>query len=88
MKIAVFDTYVTTHDGARLHFDVLVPEVKTLYAEIFARQWLADIGLPDDVVDLESCRYCHSETPGPEILQEIRDQGCYILQMEGCPSPR
>jgi hypothetical protein len=87
MKIAVFDTYVKKRDGAILHFDVLVPENSGQHAEKFARQWLASIGLPADAFDLQSCRYCHSESPKPDVMQQIRSQGYYILQMEGCPSP-
>jgi len=87
MKIAVFDTYVKTREGARLHFDVLVPENKAQHAKAYAKQWLSEIGLPDNAIELESCRFCHNDMPVPEIAQQIHDKGYFILQMEGCPNP-
>ncbi|KPJ91612.1 MAG: hypothetical protein AMJ55_11465 [Gammaproteobacteria bacterium SG8_15] len=87
MKIAVFDTYVTTRSGALMHFDVLVPLGSSQLAENFAWQWLATIGLTRDAIELQSCQYCHSETPQPDTLQTIRRQGFAILPLEGCPVP-
>ena len=87
MKVAVFDTYVRTGAGEILHFDVLLPESDGQYAEAYARRWVQEIGLPAASVQLEVCRFCHSEIPSPEVTQQIRQQGYSILQMEGCPAP-
>lgn len=87
MNIAVFDTYATTHNGAVLHFDVLVPLGSEPRAEEFARQWLAQIGLAHDAAELQTCRYCHNEIPQPGVLSHLLEHEYYILQMEGCPDP-
>jgi hypothetical protein len=53
----------------------------------YAEQWLREIGLDSGDVELTSCRYCHNEDSAPGVIQIIREQGFYILQMEGCPAP-
>jgi hypothetical protein len=87
MKIAVFDTYAKTQDGKVLHFDVLMPDSDESLAVTYAEQWLREIGLDSGDVELTSCRYCHNEDSAPGVIQIIREQGFYILQMEGCPAP-
>lgn len=88
MKIDVFDTYVTHEDGVRLHFDVLLPQGGSNETAVqYAMQWLSEIGIKSDNIQLDKCRYCHSEAAYPEIEETLKAQGYFILQMEGCPAP-
>lgn len=89
MQIDVFDTYVTTTDGKRLHFDVFLPSGKQQegLAQQYAKEWLESIGVQPQDVRQESCTYCHSEAANPKVQQHIEQHGHFIYQMEGCPSP-
>jgi hypothetical protein len=88
MQIDVFDTYVTTTDGKRLHFDVFLPSGKQGGdAQQYAKEWLESIGIKMNDIRQESCAYCHSEAASPRVQQHIEQHGYYIYQMEGCPSP-
>lgn len=87
MKIDVFDTHVTTTEGKRLHFDVLLPPGKGQLAGQYAREWLEDIGIYAEHIRQESCVYCHSEPADPEVQRHIEEKGYLIYQMEGCPAP-
>ncbi|MGV6826365.1 MAG: DUF2024 family protein [bacterium] len=88
MKLDVFDTHARTIDGRLLHFDVLQPSGGSLAdARRFAYQWLEEVGVKVAEVELASCRFCHSETPTPEIQRAVSSHGFFVLQMEGCPSP-
>jgi hypothetical protein len=86
MKIDVFDTHVTTSDGRRLHFDVMLLAGKGDLASQYAKEWLGSIGIDTGHIHQESCRYCHSETARPDIQRYIETQGYFIYQMEGCPA--
>ncbi|BAW80679.1 hypothetical conserved protein [Candidatus Nitrosoglobus terrae] len=88
MQIDVYDTYVTTTDNKRLHFDVFLPTGKPEeIAQQHAKKWLESIGIQAKDIRQESCRYCHSETAKPHVQEHIKQHGHYIYQMEGCPSP-
>ncbi len=88
MQIDVYDTYVTTSDGGRMHFDVLLAQgEQESKAKTCARQWLGSIGLHPDQVQQERMRYCHSEPATAETLALLEQQGYAIVQMEGCPAP-
>jgi hypothetical protein len=88
MQIDVFDTYVTTTDGKRLHFDVFLPAGKQGgLAQQYAKEWLESIGIQVGDIRQESCTYCHSQAADPKVQQHIEQHGYYIYQMEGCPSP-
>ncbi len=88
MKIDVFDTYVTLQDSSRMHFDILVPAgAEQQQARQFATTWLNEMGIVTDSIQLDECRYCHSEAAHPEIEHSLTSKGYAVLQMEGCPSP-
>ena len=88
MQLDVYDTYARTADGTLMHFDVLVPKEQTQDPHLYATQWLDNLGISDNQVSLELCRFCHSESSvNPEIERRIARDGYFILQMEGCPSP-
>ena len=88
MRLDIYDTYVTLSDGARMHFDVLVEAGNDAsLARSYAKQWINDIGLQTQGIQLDRCRFCHSEAANPEVESLVTRQGYAILQMEGCPSP-
>ncbi len=90
MNVDVYDTYVLTEDGRRMHFDVFLPTglgaQRDEKAADAARAWLRDHGMDSDLARLEQCRYCHSEAASPEASARLETQGYFILPMEGCPS--
>lgn len=87
MEIMVFDTWVTTTQGQKMHFDVLVTADKADQAQIYAQQWLSSIGIHAADISQGTCAFCHTEQATPEIEADINAQGYFILQMAGCPSP-
>lgn len=88
MRLDVYDTYITLIDGSRMHFDVLLPQGNDLSrAYEAARQWIKEIGCEAEGVQLDHCRFCHSQVAEPEVEKSIGKRGYAILQMEGCPSP-
>ena len=88
MKIDVFDTYAHTSAGEIIHFDVLMPHGAIQEAAItHANTFLASIGVMQANVKSLRCNFCHSEPANDKIEQSIAANGCFILQMEGCPNP-
>ncbi|MCS6930529.1 MAG: DUF2024 family protein [Saprospiraceae bacterium] len=87
MKIAVWDTYFRKPDGVTLHFDILVPEDVSDFATVcaYGRQYLANRGFPDAVLDACQCQFCHIEWPTEKILATISRQGYAIVEMEDIP---
>ncbi|GJM35209.1 MAG: hypothetical protein DHS20C18_42100 [Saprospiraceae bacterium] len=83
MKVAVFDTYVKKSDGNTAHFDILVPEAKYTHDEViaFGRQYLESINEENSTLTAKECRFCHLESPGPEVMQSIEEKGYFILEM-------
>lgn len=88
MQVAVWDTYVKKQDGSVLHFDILVPADKKDAAAVFefGKTYLAARNEPAGKLESEECQLCHIEDPGPEVLDAIRAQGFYILEMEDIPA--
>ena len=81
----VFDTYAKTAKNKKLHFNVVLDEEDQQQAMLYAKHWLASIGLEDAVVTPENCYFYHS-LEAPEALRaEIDRQGYAIYKMEGCP---
>jgi hypothetical protein len=85
MNVNVYDTYVRTVEGDLLHFDILLPAGEGFMAIHFANKWLHSVGKIPKEINQENCRYRHTETATPEIQKQIRVQGYFIIQMEGCP---
>ena len=80
-----FDTYVKTAQNQKLHFNVVLDEEDQQQAMLYAKHWLASIGLDDAVVTPENCYFYHS-LEAPEALRaQIDQQGYAIYKMEGCP---
>lgn len=86
MQISVYDTYVQRPDGARMHFDILVPSSVTDRETILAygRTYLGAKGLQAVALRSEKCNYCHMESATPEVEQAIAESGFAIIEMEHC----
>jgi hypothetical protein len=86
MRINVYDTYSKSRNGRIIHFDVLLPEGGTKEIALkFAREFLKEIGEPEEMLKQERCNFCHSQEAPADIKDFIEQSGHFILQMEGCP---
>jgi hypothetical protein len=81
----VFDTYAKTAKNQKLHFNVVLDEEDQQQAMLYAKHWLASIGLEDTVVTPENCYFYHSLEVPAALRAEIDRQGYAIYKMEGCP---
>lgn len=87
MKIDVYDSYATSN-GRRMHFDVFVESGTSKDKALeYGKQWLASIGEDAEALNQSLCNFCHTEMANPEVERTIKNQGHFILQMEGCPAP-
>ncbi len=88
MKVAVWDSYVKKHDGSVSHFDIIVPEeIKDSDTIIqYGKTYLKSIGIHDSRLTTDECQFCHIEEPDNNMLESIRDEGYYILEMEDIPA--
>jgi len=84
MQIHVYDTYVKAKDGHIMHFDVFTPIRDDQKAIEYAKEWLASIDEADAEVSTNECRFCHSQSASPDVLEAIGQKGYYIYKMEGC----
>lgn len=86
MQVAVWDTYVTKKDGSIMHFDIIAPsEIRN--SEIihnYGRKYLIDKNQEGQKLTSNECRFCHFESLKPEWEAEIKENGFFILEMEGC----
>ncbi|MEE9361172.1 MAG: DUF2024 family protein [Cellulophaga sp.] len=85
MKIAVYDTYVTTDANTTMHFDILVAEnttVEKVYA--YGKTYLASKGVLDYKLTTEECRFCHMENAPEQMEKLVLRNGYYIIEMENC----
>lgn len=88
MKVDVFDTYVAGKSGDTLHFDIFVRSGSSKELALsYGRQFLKQINEDSEGLESERCNFCHSEAANGKIKKEVEANGCFILQMEGCPNP-
>jgi len=88
MEIEVYDTYATSNNGVKIHFDVMLPiggdEATALNK---AQEFVEKISETSNPVKLESCRFCHTETAKPEVGERVNQEGYCIVPIENCPEP-
>lgn len=86
MEIAVWDTYVKKKDGTVMHFDILAPSAlrDTTVIHAFGREYLRSKGQGGQSLTAKECRFCHVESMRPQWEALIREQGYFIIEMEGC----
>lgn len=88
MQIDVYDTYASSKKGHTIHFDVFLAHGGNKESALhYARHFLESIGESSENLKSERCNFCHTESANPAIAESIERDGCYILQMEGCPNP-
>lgn len=87
MQVAVWDTYVKSHSGEVLHFDIIVSqeikEANAIYQ--FGTQYLNSINETDHDLSINECQFCHIEEPTMEMVAAIQKNGYYILEMDAIP---
>ncbi len=84
MQIHVYDTYVKAKDGHVMHFDVFTAVKDDQKAVDYAREWLVSIDEADATITSKECKFCHSQSAPPNVVDEINKSGYYIYKMEGC----
>ncbi len=86
MEVAVWDTYVKKKNGTVMHFDIIAPSSQRDTAVIhgYGRDYLRTKGQDGQPLTAKECRFCHVRTLQPQWEQQIRAQGYFILEMEGC----
>lgn len=86
MKVAVWDTYVTKKDGNVMHFDIIVPEelkdIETIYR--YGKAYLKQKNQEGRDLTAKECQFCHVQSPRPEWVSSIEQQGYFIYEMENC----
>ena len=85
MKVAVFDTYVTRKNGRVMHFDIIVP-TGTTEASVyeFGKSYLKKKAEEGQALDSKQCQFCHVEHLQAYMENDIKKNGYYILEMQGC----
>ncbi|MEO1049229.1 MAG: DUF2024 family protein [Bacteroidota bacterium] len=85
MNVAVFDTWVRKQEGGLMHFDIVVPtETPNQDVLDYGKAYLSHKGQGSRDLSAKECRFCHIESPGPEIIDSIERQGYHIIEMQGC----
>jgi len=86
VQVAVWDTYVTRHDGRIMHFDIIVPDEMKDASTIhnYGRVYLQSKGEQHAKLSTGECRFCHVQNPRPEWQTAILQDGYYIYEMENC----
>lgn len=85
MQVAVFDTYVKKPDGKVMHFDIIVPEgTPTDNVYQFGQEYLKMKGLTALTIDTRRCNFCHVEHSQSHMEGDIRHNGYFIVEMNGC----
>lgn len=84
MSVKVFDTHVRTKDGRYLHFDVLIDSNDPELAKSYARRFLDELGVQDEDISQNECRFCHVEPTNPVVAEAISRQGHFIIKLQGC----
>jgi len=87
MNIDVYDSYARSN-GRLMHFDVFVASGTSAEVALdYGKKWLESMRENADGLNLSRCNFCHSEVANPDVARNIKKEGFFILQMEGCPAP-
>jgi len=81
MKIHVYDTHVKTVTGKHIHFDILVDDNNSVKVKQFAENYLANLGVETENIELQSCSFCHSEIANSQVQQDITLKGHCIIPL-------
>lgn len=85
MQAAVFDTYVTTLQGGLMHFDIVVPK-DTTFEQVteWGKTYLKRKGQEGQPLSSKQCNFCHIEEANVDMEAAFKQEGYYIIEMEGC----
>lgn len=86
MNVAVWDTHVTREDGVMMNFDVIVPESET-DAEVicgYAQSYLKSKAINGCTITSEHCSFCHVESPTEAMIESIKRNNFYIIELKNC----
>jgi hypothetical protein len=86
MKVAVWDTYVKRQDGLVMHFDMLVSSEETNEEIIieYGNTYLKNKPFITGKLTTKECTLCHIEQATEMVMEAVKKQGFYILEMENC----
>lgn len=86
MKVSVWDTYVKREGSKIMHFDILVPselkDEKNIYG--YGKEFLKSKSFHTGELSSKECVFCHIEQATDEIINQIKRNGFYIIEMENC----
>jgi len=86
MKVSVWDTYVKREDDKIMHFDILVSNELKNEQIIFGygRKFLKSKSFHTGVLSSKECKFCHIEQASNEVINNIKNNGFHIIEMENC----
>ncbi len=86
MKVAVWDTYVPKPDGTTMNFDIIVPETETNPEVIYGygKAYLESKAMRNYPLASNHCSFCHIEKATDAMVDSIKQQGYYILELKNC----
>ncbi|WP_445733884.1 DUF2024 family protein [Mariniflexile sp.] len=86
MKVSVWDTYVKREQDKIMHFDILVPSdlknEETIFQ--FGATYLKSKPFKTGTLTSNECKFCHIEQASDAIIEEIKTNGFYIIEMQNC----
>lgn len=86
MKVSVWDTYIKREDGKLMHFDILVPNKLNDEQIIlnFGTTYLESKTFKTERISSKICKFCHIEQATDVIINDIKNKGFSIIEMENC----
>ena len=86
MKVSVWDTYVKRKDGKLMHFDILVPNTINDEQIIlnYGARYLKSKAFKTESITSKICKFCHVEHATTTIINDIKNKGFSIIEMENC----
>jgi len=86
MKVSVWDTYVKREGSKIMHFDILVSDELKDEQIIFGygKEFLKSKFFHTGELSSKECKFCHIEQATDEMINQIKRNGFFILEMENC----
>ena len=86
MKVSVWDTYVERDGGKIMHFDILVSSQLKNEQIIFGygQEFLKSKSFRTGDLSSKECKFCHIEQASNEVINNIKNNGFHIIEMENC----
>ncbi len=86
MKVSVWDTYVKREDGKLMHFDILVSnglkDEKIIFE--YGNGFLKSKPFDTEELSSKECKFCHIEQATDAMINQIKRNGFFIIEMENC----